>query len=221
MANGDSDRRSLRERVGSAARSVAGTLGEGAREAASTTVEGAQQLTDEARQRLRNRQARQNLESFRDEEVTDQAEARLQRARQEAQQEARQEARQEFREEYAEEVRENVREERVQELRREFGLDDDEPEQQQGFGMAMGGSQERQAPPGLGAGRAVDTDGDGQADAVVQRGPGGGLFGRRIDDEDTRDPPGAFSEPAEDEFELRFLGGYEDPEDTQEFPLRF
>jgi len=219
MANGDSDRRSLRERVGSAARSVAGTLGEGAREAASTTVEGAQQLTDEARQRLRNRQARQNLESFRDEEVTDQGEARLQRARQEAQQEARQEARQEFQEEYREEVKENVREERVEQLRREFGIQDQQ-EQQQGFGMGMGGGQERQAPPGLGAGRAVDTDGDGQADAVVQRGPAGGLFGRRIDDEDTRDPPGALSEPAEDEFELRFLGGYEDPEDTQDFPLR-
>jgi hypothetical protein len=197
---------------------VAGTLGEGARDVAETTVEGAQELTSEARQRLRNRQARQDLESFRDEEVTDQGEARLQRARQEAQQEARQEARQEFREEYREQIREETRENRVEELRREFGLEDDEPEQQQGFGM--GGGQQRQAPPGLGPARPVDTDNDGEAEAVVQRGPGGRLFGRRVEDEDTRDPPGAFSEPAEDEFELRFLGGYEDPEDTQEFPLR-
>jgi hypothetical protein len=219
MANGNDDRRSLRERVGSAARSVAGTLGEGARDVAETTVEGAQELTSEARQRLRNRQARQDLESFRDEEVTDQGEARLQRARQEAQQEARQEARQEFREEYREQIREETRENRVEELRREFGLEDDEQEQQ-GFGFGMGGGQQeqRQAPPGLGVGQPVDTDNDGEAEAVVQRGPAGTFLQPVAEDE--RDPPGAQSAPPEDRFELRFIGDGVD-NDVDEYPLRF
>jgi len=111
------DRRSLRDRAAKLKESLAGTVGDAA---------------DSARQAVANRRARRELQEFRDEEVTDQGEARLQRARQQAQQEARQEARQEFVKEYREEVRTELRDEELQRLRREYDVGQDpEPERQQ------------------------------------------------------------------------------------------
>lgn len=70
----------------SRARSAAGTLSQTGRQAASATASG----------------VRDRYEDLTDDTVTDQEQARLERAREEALQEARQEARQEFQEEYQE-----------------------------------------------------------------------------------------------------------------------
>lgn len=123
------DRRSFREKALEATRSAAGTLGEGAKQVASTTAEGARQAVSDVQEARQERQARKELESFREDEVTDQAEARLERRQIEAREQARQEAREEFRDEYEEELLEEYREEEKQRLRSEYGMESNHVEE--------------------------------------------------------------------------------------------
>lgn len=87
------------------------------------------------KQKVRNAKARRELANYRSDEVTDQGQARIERAKAEARQEAMQEARQEFQKEYREEVKDNVRDEQLEALRRQYGLSDDES----GSGGMLGG----------------------------------------------------------------------------------
>lgn len=103
------ERRSYLRRAAGAAKNVAGTLGEGVRN-----------IKEDISERRRQRQF-----------VTDQEQARLERAEEEARQEAIKEARQEFRNEYREEIRAQTREEQLRELRQRYGMLEEEVTQQQ------------------------------------------------------------------------------------------
>lgn len=115
-------RRKLREKASSVKESVAGTISD---------------KKQQLKQKVKNRRKRKELENFRDQEVTDQGQARLQRAKKQAQQKARQEARQEFIEEYRDEVRDELREEELQRLRRENNVGQNQ-QQGGGFGALLG-----------------------------------------------------------------------------------
>jgi hypothetical protein len=129
------------------------------RQAASAVASGAKQTAAQARDVVREQRAKRELQQFRSEEVTDQQEARLERARNEARQEAVQDARQEFREEYREEIKDQRREEELQRLKREAGLDDEQQRDQRDqrdaggfFGVPAEGGDRDTATGGFGGG---------------------------------------------------------------------
>jgi hypothetical protein len=99
------DRRQLRERAGKVKESVAGTVERAAGAAAERGGQAVRQVRDKAKRRIERRRARKKLENFRDQEITDQREARLDRARvesvREAQRSARQDALADVRNEFA------------------------------------------------------------------------------------------------------------------------
>jgi len=107
------DRRSLLNTGKDVGSSIAGTF----KSVAGTVAEKGKQAASRSRSGVRKQ-----FKDLTDETVTDQDQARLERARQEALQEARQEARDEFQEEFRENVADEAFDAELQRLRRQTGI---------------------------------------------------------------------------------------------------
>lgn len=167
------ERRDLIEKGKSAGESVAGTLKSAAgtlKSTAGTVGSKAKAGASKAASATR-RGVRESYNELTDDNVTDQEQARLERARQEAREEARAEARQEFREEYRENIADEAYDMELQRLRRRNQQVDNatQPRRPSGLGL-FGGTPQPQQP------QATDDGNNGDARRQPRR-PAASLFG--------------------------------------------